>query len=67
MIRVLSSRKVTDTRHEYVVVHSRMSDRPGARGTAVVDIWKFDAGLITGHWDVKQPVPEDEEIPNGMF
>ncbi|WP_285560830.1 nuclear transport factor 2 family protein [Actinoplanes regularis] len=52
---------------QYVVVHCRMSEDPGAPGLAVVDIWKFDAGLITEHWDVKQPVPDDEEVPNGMF
>jgi predicted SnoaL-like aldol condensation-catalyzing enzyme len=24
-------------------------------------------GLITEHWDVVQPVPEDAEVPHGMF
>jgi predicted SnoaL-like aldol condensation-catalyzing enzyme len=52
---------------QYVVAHYRMIEEPGASGLAVVDIWRFEAGLITEHWDVKQPVPDDDEIPNGMF
>ncbi|MFL6119925.1 hypothetical protein [Actinophytocola sp.] len=34
---------------------------------AVVDIWRFEDGLIAEHWDVRQPVPEPSAVPNGMF
>jgi predicted SnoaL-like aldol condensation-catalyzing enzyme len=50
---------------DHVVVHYEMVDGPEA--TAVVDIWRFDDGLIAEHWDVVQPVPAPTEIPNGMF
>ena len=52
---------------QYVVAHYRMFEEPGAPGLAVVDIWRFEAGLITEHWDVKQRVPDEEDVPNGMF
>ncbi|GAA4249308.1 nuclear transport factor 2 family protein [Dactylosporangium darangshiense] len=45
---------------EYVVAHYLMTE-PGGAGTAVVDIWRFEAGLIAEHWDVVQPVAD------GMF
>ena len=36
-------------------------------GVAVVDIRRFADGLITEHRDVKQPVPDRGQLPNGMF
>lgn len=52
---------------EHVVAHYRMVEPDGGRGTAVVDIWRFADGLIAEHWDVVQPVPDEDEVPNGMF
>ncbi|MEU6432677.1 nuclear transport factor 2 family protein [Microbispora sp. NPDC046973] len=52
---------------QYVVVHYLMIPPGEERGTAVVDIWRLEDGLIVEHWDVVQPVPEPAEIPNGMF
>jgi predicted SnoaL-like aldol condensation-catalyzing enzyme len=52
---------------DHVVAHYRMVEPGGGRGTAVVDIWRFVDGLITEHWDVVQPVPDDAEVPHGMF
>lgn len=53
---------------EYVVAHYQMlADGAGPRGVAVVDIWRFEDGQIAEHWDVMQPVPEEEQVPNGMF
>jgi predicted SnoaL-like aldol condensation-catalyzing enzyme len=52
---------------QHVVAHYRMAEEHGEPGIAVVDIWRFDAGLIVEHWDVKQPVPDSRQVPNGMF
>ncbi|HEY3682601.1 MAG TPA: nuclear transport factor 2 family protein [Streptosporangiaceae bacterium] len=51
----------------YVTVHYQMTEPGDERGAAVVDIWRVDEGLITEHWDVVQPVPEESRVPNGMF
>ncbi|MBB4932979.1 putative SnoaL-like aldol condensation-catalyzing enzyme [Lipingzhangella halophila] len=51
---------------EYVVMHYLMLVPGDDRGTAVADIWRFDGERIVEHWDVVQPVPAPEEIPNGM-
>ena len=42
----------------YVVAHYRMTETPGDPGVAVVDIWRFENGLIVEHWDVMQAIPE---------
>ncbi|GGL09645.1 nuclear transport factor 2 family protein [Nocardia jinanensis] len=52
---------------DHVVVHYRMTTPEDERGTAVVDIWRLVGDRIVEHWDVVQPVPADEQIPNGMF
>jgi predicted SnoaL-like aldol condensation-catalyzing enzyme len=52
---------------EYVVVHYRMSSDVSGNDDAVVDMWRIEDGLIVEHWDVVQPVPPIEDIPNGMF
>jgi predicted SnoaL-like aldol condensation-catalyzing enzyme len=52
---------------DYVVAHYHMIAPGDEHGVAVVDIWRFEDGLIAEHWDVVQPVPEPEETPNGMF
>lgn len=52
---------------EHVVVHYHLVEEEGARGAAVVDIWRIADGLIAEHWDVVQPVPDDARLPHGMF
>jgi predicted SnoaL-like aldol condensation-catalyzing enzyme len=52
---------------DYVVMHYRMSTPEDERGVAVVDIWRLVDGQIVEHWDVVQPVPAAEQVPNGMF
>ncbi|MFE7746181.1 nuclear transport factor 2 family protein [Nocardia sp. NPDC057455] len=53
---------------EYVVMHYRMvlpdETEPDQ---AVVDIWRMVDGKIVEHWDVVQPVPEQDQLPHGMF
>jgi predicted SnoaL-like aldol condensation-catalyzing enzyme len=53
---------------EYVVVHHHMT-LPGddGRGMAVVDLWRLEDGLVVEHWDIEQPIPEPEHVPNGML
>ncbi len=37
------------------------------RGSAVVDIFRVDKGLIVEHWDVEQAVPAQPKNRNTMF
>lgn len=50
-----------------MVLHYRMSPGGDEPDVAVVDIWRLENGQIIEHWDVVQPVPEPDQIPNGMF
>lgn len=52
----------------YVVMHYHLT-RAGESGLgeAVVDIWRFEDGLIVEHWDAVQPVPAPDRVPLGMF
>lgn len=52
---------------DFVVAHVHGVRRPGQRGSAIVDIFRLEAGKIVEHWDVIQPIPEDAANPNGMF
>jgi predicted SnoaL-like aldol condensation-catalyzing enzyme/quinol monooxygenase YgiN len=40
---------------------------PGQRGSAIVDIFRFEDGKIVEHWDVQQPIPDHDASGNGMF
>lgn len=52
---------------DHVVMHYRMTTPADERGVAVVDIWRLADDQIVEHWDVLQPVPDNSQIPNGMF
>lgn len=52
---------------ELVAVHSRVRQRPGDRGGAVVHIFRFEGNLIAEFWDVGQAEPEDSPNECGMF
>ena len=53
---------------DLVMVHSHLIPAPGARGTAVMDIFRLDGnGKIIEHWDVLQDVPETAKNMNTMF
>ncbi|WP_158839443.1 nuclear transport factor 2 family protein [Saccharothrix deserti] len=52
---------------DLVMVHSNPIFTPGGRGSAVVDIFRFQHGMIAEHWDVVQEVPETTVSGNDMF
>jgi len=52
---------------DYVILHVHSVREPGARGSAIVDIFKLEDGKIVEHWDVIQEVPEKAANSNGMF
>ncbi|WP_433606181.1 nuclear transport factor 2 family protein [Dactylosporangium sp. CA-139114] len=53
---------------DFVAVHHhlRLRDDNGP-GLAVVDLWRVQDGKLIEHWDVEQPVPDSQRVPNGMF
>ena len=52
---------------DFVILHVHAVREPGARGNAIVDIFKLENGKIVEHWDVRQEVPEKAANSNGMF
>jgi predicted SnoaL-like aldol condensation-catalyzing enzyme len=52
---------------DFVIAHTHGVRAPGQRGSAIVDIFRFEEGRIVEHWDVIQPIPEEARNANGMF
>ena len=52
---------------DWVAVHSRVRQQPGAPGAVVVHIFHFKNGRIVELWDVGQPEPEQSPNQYGMF
>jgi predicted SnoaL-like aldol condensation-catalyzing enzyme len=52
---------------DYVILHVHAVRTPGARGSAIVDVFKLENGKIVEHWDVVQEIPEKAANNNGMF
>lgn len=52
---------------DYVILHVHNTPAPGARGKAIVDIFRLQKGKIVEHWDVIQEIPEKAANANGMF
>jgi predicted SnoaL-like aldol condensation-catalyzing enzyme len=52
---------------DFVILHVHGIPAPGARGLAIVDIFRVDGERIVEHWDVIQEIPEQAANANGMF
>jgi predicted SnoaL-like aldol condensation-catalyzing enzyme len=52
---------------DYVILHVHSVREKGARGRAIVDIFRLEDGKIVEHWDVVQDIPEKAANTNGMF
>lgn len=52
---------------DYVILHVHAVREPGARGNAIIDIFRLEQGKIVEHWDAVQPIPEQSANTNGMF
>jgi predicted SnoaL-like aldol condensation-catalyzing enzyme len=52
---------------DHVVAHLHTVSGPHDRGTAAIDIFRLEDGLVAEHWDVVQAVPADAANANGMF
>src|SRR5262245_55569491 len=50
-----------------VAVFSRVMQKPGDRGVALVHIFEFQDDRISELWDIGQEVPEHSPNENGMF
>jgi predicted SnoaL-like aldol condensation-catalyzing enzyme len=50
-----------------VAVFSRIRQRPGDPGAAVVHLFRFEGDRIAELWDAGQAVPEESVNENGMF
>lgn len=51
---------------DLVFLHGRLRMNGEDRGTAVVDVYRFEDGRIAEHWDVLQPIPERTGSGNPM-
>jgi len=52
---------------DWVVTYSHVRQRPADLGSAVVHIFRFEAGRIVELWDLGQPVPEKSPNQYGIF
>ena len=52
---------------DFVILHVHAVPAPGARGLAIVDIFKVANGKLVEHWDVIQEIPEKPANNNSMF
>jgi len=52
---------------DFVIAHVHVIIQSGELGSAVVDIFRIQEGLIAEHWDVAQQIPRHMQNENGMF
>jgi predicted SnoaL-like aldol condensation-catalyzing enzyme len=52
---------------DFVIAHVHVIIQPGETGSAVVDIFRIQDGLVAEHWDVAQQIPHRAQNQNGMF
>ncbi|WP_246842837.1 nuclear transport factor 2 family protein [Allokutzneria sp. NRRL B-24872] len=65
LLRLAFKRVLADG--DYVIVHGHMRLTPESRGSAIVDIVRFEGDRIIEHWDVVQDIPEHSANDNTMF
>jgi predicted SnoaL-like aldol condensation-catalyzing enzyme len=53
--------------NDRVAVFSRVRQKPGDKGGAVVHIFRFEGGRIVEFWDIGQAVPDESVNEHGMF
>ena len=51
----------------FVIAHVHVIVQPGDLGSAVVDIFRIENGMIAEHWDVAQQLTRHSHNENGMF
>lgn len=52
---------------DLVMLHVHAFNWPDENGTAIIDMFRVENGIIVEHWDVVQPVPESSVNGNSMF
>jgi predicted SnoaL-like aldol condensation-catalyzing enzyme len=52
---------------DFVIVHGHAKANAEDRGSAVMDIFRVEDGLVVEHWDVIQQIPETAMNDNTMF
>ena len=53
--------------NDLVFVHSNLRLRPGTRGLAVMDVFRFAGGRVVEHWGGRQDVPATTVSGHDMF
>lgn len=57
----------TAAQGDLVYMHIHSQPDPSSPGTAILNIFRVEHGLITEHWDIIQPIPAPSANQNGMF
>ncbi|KAI6750594.1 hypothetical protein HG530_014875 [Fusarium avenaceum] len=52
---------------QYVVVHLYVNQRNGGEDLKVIEIFRYEDGVFTEHWDVMAPIPPESEASNSAF
>ncbi|OFW60113.1 MAG: hypothetical protein A2V52_06035 [Actinobacteria bacterium RBG_19FT_COMBO_54_7] len=58
--------KGTTAEVDLVALHVHWSMNPEDRGSAIVDVFRLENGLLVEHWDVIQEIAETSANHNGM-
>ena len=52
---------------DLVYIHNLVKSNLEDKGSAAIDIFRFENGKIVEHWDVIQPMPESSANDHPMF
>lgn len=52
---------------DMVILHIHAVREPGARGAALIDIFRLENAKIVEHWGVRQDIPDKAANANGVF